>query len=93
MKKAHELSVLCNLKIAISFYDPSLGSLVEFSTDPSFSMRDHVRLTTKNTQSSSRKINYKFLTPQDFDDYQGKFVRSTNFDNGDCEQLKPIQGK
>ena len=41
MKKAHELSVLCDVKVAISIYDATVQRMVEFSTDPSFTMKDH----------------------------------------------------
>lgn len=38
MKKAQELSVLCDMKINVSFYDSEINKVVEFATDPEISL-------------------------------------------------------
>lgn len=40
MKKAHELAVLCDLKINISIFDPKLNTFVEFTTEPKFTVNE-----------------------------------------------------
>ena len=42
MAKALELSILCNLKVNVSFYDPSMNRVVEFASDEEFTMRQVV---------------------------------------------------
>ena len=93
MKKAHELSVLCNLKIAISFYDPAVRNLVEFTSDPQFTMVHHVKMLQTMSKEFSGKKHYKLLTSEDFADDQGKFDVNTNINQGDYEPPEPFQGK
>ena len=40
MKKAYELSVLCNIKVNINFFDAESNRVVEFASDPKLSLKD-----------------------------------------------------
>ena len=40
MSKAYELSVLCNLKVNVSIFDPTMNRVVEFASDPSLKIVD-----------------------------------------------------
>ena len=93
MKKAHELSLLCNLKIAISFYDPENRNLFEFLSDPLFTMVQHVKMIPTMSKGFSRIKQYKLLTFEEFFDDQGKFDVNTNVNLGDSEPPKPFEGK
>ena len=76
MKKAHELSVLCNVKVAISIYDTTVQRLVEFTTDPSFTLKDHeerAQTYKKYCGSKNKKTQYKFVSSEDFLDATGTF--------------------
>ena len=78
MKKAHELSVLCDLKINVSIFDESKGSLVEFASDPSFTLKSFQGnfLKDRTGQISSKnntKIKQKLYTSSDLFDATGKF--------------------
>ena len=40
MKKAYELAVLCQLDVNISLFDKSMKKVIEFATNPNFTMHD-----------------------------------------------------
>ena len=55
MKKAHELAVLCDLKINISIFDPKLNTFVEFTTEPKFTVNEQVSKIKKMLSNESRR--------------------------------------
>ena len=40
MKKAHELSVICNLNVNITFYDLVLNKIIEFATKKDLTLKE-----------------------------------------------------
>lgn len=73
MKKAHELSVLCGLKINISFFDANKNIVTEFTSDPDFTFR-HLISTLDAASHICRqnlKIRHKFISPGQLCDKNG----------------------
>lgn len=70
MAKAQELSVLCNLKVNISFFDPTMNRVVEFASDPNFTMHDLcMRVMGESARlSHNKKIKHKLVTSDDIKD-------------------------
>lgn len=83
MKKAHELAVLCQLSINISFYDPQINRVVEFASNPDFALHDlNVMMMTGKAPSQGEKkmskaLKYKLLTSKDIMDSAGNFSMGT----------------
>ena len=44
MKKAYELSVLCNVDVNVSFYDSKMKKVTDFSSNPEFRLYDLSKL-------------------------------------------------
>ena len=67
MNKAKELSILCNLKINISFYDPSINRVIEFASDPNFMMHEMVGRVNGDPLISPTitKVKHKLVTAEE----------------------------
>ena len=67
INKAKELSILCNLKINISFYDPSINRVIEFASDPNFTMHEMVGRVNGDPLISPTitKVKHKLVTAEE----------------------------
>ena len=71
MSKAQELSILCNLKVNISFFDPNMNRVVEYASDPNFTMHNLVcRVNGGDEQldpvsPSLKKVKHKLISGDD----------------------------
>ena len=92
MKKARELSILCNLKINVSIFDESRASSVEFASDPSFTLRsfqgkflhDH---TGQIFSQNNAKFKHKLYTSSDLFDATGKIKQDFKELSEECSEL------
>ena len=78
MKKAYELSVLCNVDVNVSFYDPKMRKVTDFASNSDFKLYDLSRLimqgqTSTSDQRSACKLKHKSFTSRDFLDGNGNF--------------------
>ena len=83
IKKAYELSVLCKLDINISFFDPSLFKVIEYTSNPNFTMQDLNNLRIKGKKKHGEKgkeLNYKLMTTNQFLDTS--FMKSFSLNGG-----------
>ena len=87
IKKAYELSILCNLNVNISFFDPQINKQIEFATNSAFTM-GHLSSKSEHADQhqaapkNAKNFKYKLLTTDDFLDSCGNFdCNMTN--NGD----------
>ena len=76
MKKVHELSILCNLHVNFSIYDPKINKLVEFATDPTYNLRKLYSMMntadlSSNTSDAHKSFKYKLISMAEFLDSMG----------------------
>lgn len=90
MTKAYELSILCNLKVNLSIFDPTMNRVVEFASDPKLKMADLTSLIKRDgdlqkKQTSIKKSKYKLVTPDDLYDCLVDFKDSSLDNHNDSD--------
>ena len=74
MKKVYELSVLCQMDINVSFYEPQKRRLVEYTTNADVTTKTLNQLIeqagAKSGRRGGQKLIHKIITSQDFADGQ-----------------------
>ena len=76
MKKAYELSVLCQLEVNVSFFDREKNKVIEFASNPDFTLKNLSELIAEDARNGilGKKFVEKLYTSRDFMDQRtGKF--------------------
>lgn len=67
LKKAMELSVMCNQQIYLVIYDKDYQRMVQFMSDEDFDV-DEVKTTLSNLSKMKKKLSLRTFTNADFQD-------------------------
>lgn len=83
MKKAIELSRLCDQKIFMVMYDPDKDRVIHYSSEPSFSFSGALEIVKRIKKSENASQAYEYYTNEDYNKFELVDFRTLRYKSKD----------